>query len=361
MDDMRVLPTYSNVTDPFEAYAGRMSEVCDQFQQRFASTSFESPVNGHPIVVYHDNTPEAESYLSSLMHLRCQNLRDNRTGTIVWVDRGSVNEHIPFPPFKEHQYTGYGQRGFTQKKDWKFLHAPTVGLEMGYHPPTKRGFVITNGMDHLSIYDRATPFQSVIHWMLEPSGWHMAHAAVVGANGKGAMLVGSSGSGKSTTALSCLVHPEMDYLCDDKCMLSLDPDPQAFAIFNAVKLNHDVKDWFPFFNDIIVGKDEIAKKGKNLAFLYPKYRDNMVKSLPIQTILIPRMGSATSYGISPARAADAFRVFGPSTSIWVPLSGPSNFRFLREFTEKLPCYFLDLHPEIAINAQIIKRHLEEMK
>jgi hypothetical protein len=341
----------------FDAYANRMWQLFETYRDRYSSTCFRTPVEDRPLIIHHEETSQAVDYLSSLMHLRSEVCPTSGIGTIVWVDRSRVNEQIPYPPFTESQYNGYGQRGFIRSNDWKFLHAPTIGLEIGYHLSTKSGIVVTNGVRHLSIYDRATPFQSIIHWMLEEAHWHMGHAAVIGFQGKGALLVGNSGSGKSTTALSCLVNVDMQYLCDDKCMLSLDPVPRAFAIYNAVKLNHDVKDRFPFFNDMVVGTDEFAKKGKNLAFLYPDLKDKMVTTLPISTILIPRIKPGIEYGISPASPADAFRVFGPSTSIWVPLSGPANYRFLRTFTERVPCYFLDLHPDLEKNASIIMRHL----
>jgi hypothetical protein len=341
----------------FDAYAHRMRQLFETYRDRYSTTCFTTPVEARPLIIHHEGSPQALDYLSSLMHLKREDHSTGGIGSIVWVDRSRLNEYIPSPPIAQDQYNGYGQRGFLHWNDWKLLHAPTIGLEIGYHIPTKSGVVVTNGGGHLSIYDRATPFQSIIHWILEDAGWHMAHAAVIGYEGEGALLVGNSGSGKSTTALSCLVNPDMQYLCDDKCMLSLDPEPRAFAIYNAVKLNHDVKDRFPFFNDMIVGTDEFAKKGKNLAFLYPELKDKMVTTLPISSILIPRIKSGIKHGISPASPADAFRVFGPSTSIWVPLSGPSNYRFLRSFTERIPCFYLDLAPDLQLNAKTMKDHL----
>jgi hypothetical protein len=340
-----------------DAYVQQMQEVYELYKNQYVTTRFRMPVEGSRLIIHHDGSAQAVNYFSSLMHLKCDEASGVEAGSIVWVDRSQSAGEIPSPPLADDQYTGYGQRGFIHWKDWKFLHAPTIGLEIWYHIPSHSGVVVTRGVEELSIYDRATPFQSIIHWILEDAGWHMAHAAVVGFQGKGALLVGNSGSGKSTTALTCLMNPELQFLCDDKCMLSLDPNPRAFAIYNAVKLNHDVKDRFPFFNKMIVGTDEFAKKGKNLAFLYPEFKDKTVTRLQINSILIPRINTHGPFGISPASPAAAFRVFGPSTSIWVPLSGPSNYRFLRSFTEKIPCYYLDLAPELQRNAACIKDHL----
>jgi hypothetical protein len=344
-----------------DAYALHMQQVHDFYTERYNSTSFSMPVKGTRMIIYHEDSAEAANLFSSLMHLRCDETNGIQIGSVVWVDRSRLSGEIPSPPIAHDQYTGYGQRGFIQWNEWKFLHAPTIGLEICYHIPSHSGVLVTRGVEELSIYDRATPFQSIIHWILEDAGWHMAHAAVVGFQGKGALLVGNSGSGKSTTALTCLMNPEMQFLCDDKCMLSLDPVPGAFAIYNAVKLNNDVKDRFPFFNKMIVGTDEFAKKGKNLAFLYPDLKEKTVTRLQVNSILIPRLNTQGQFGISPASPAAAFRVFGPSTSIWVPLSGPSNFRFLRSFTEKIPCFYLDLAPELQLNAERIKDHLMGFK
>ncbi|MCB0148415.1 MAG: hypothetical protein KDE01_12280, partial [Caldilineaceae bacterium] len=66
----------------------------------------------------------------------------------------------------------------------------------------------------------------------------------------GVLLVGNTGAGKSTTALALLEQrnghsPALRYLSDDKCLVRLRPQVEAFALFNSAKLKADMLDRFP--------------------------------------------------------------------------------------------------------------------
>ena len=56
----------------------------------------------------------------------------------------------------------------------------------------------------LPFWEIASPFRILFHWWAQSWGGQVAHAAAVGVNGRGVLLAGKSGSGKSTAALACL-------------------------------------------------------------------------------------------------------------------------------------------------------------
>jgi hypothetical protein len=181
----------------------------------------------------------------------------------------------------------------------------------------------------------------------------------VGTAAGGVLLVGNTGAGKSTTALSCLAQEGIKYLSDDKCLVRLDPTPQACAIFTSAKLKADMLERLPHFRAGMVGWDDNAKGGKGLVFLHPTYADHMLTSFPIKALLLPAVTHSTEALLRSVAPGAIFRQLGPSTVIWLPGAEADNYRFTAELTRRLPCYQLDLALEPARNIAAIRGLLDE--
>lgn len=87
--------------------------------------------------------------------------------------------------------------------------------------------------------DRA-PFRTFIGWWATDLGMAMMHASCVATDRGAALVAGSSGSGKSTTAMTCVLAG-FSFLCDDACIVDLDaPEgPVVHAIYGRSKLEPD--------------------------------------------------------------------------------------------------------------------------
>ena len=59
-------------------------------------------------------------------------------------------------------------------------------------------------IDGVTRWDRAAPLRTALHFALAAPGRQLVHAACVGVDGRGVLLAGPGGSGKSTTTLACL-------------------------------------------------------------------------------------------------------------------------------------------------------------
>jgi hypothetical protein len=302
-----------------------------------------------------------EATLPALSHLLADAALDASPAiTFHLWDGASTGVYPPTPPFSAENYRRYGQRAVAHDGPISIMHAPVAGHLFAYDRSTRQGYFWVKDASQLSIYERAAPVQTLFHWALAEFGWQTVHAAAVGTVAGGVLLVGDSGAGKSTTALSCLAQQGLRLLSDDKCLVRLEPEPQAFALFSSAKIKADMLERLTHFRGLLAGWDSDDRANKGLIFLHPAYADHMVTTFPVKALLLPEVAHRDEALICPAAPGDLFRQLGPSTVIWLPGAEGENYRFTAALTRRLPCYRIKLATKPQVNVDAIRRLLEEL-
>lgn len=267
----------------------------------------------------------------------------------------------PPPPFTLEDYRRYGQRAVAHDGIRSLMVAPTAGQLFAYDRASHQGYFWAEDANQLTIYERAAPVQTLFHWALAEAGWQIVHAAAVGNVSGGVLLIGSTGAGKSTTALSCLAQDGLHFLSDDKCLVRLEPAPQAYALFSSAKIKGDMLPRLPHFQPLLTGWDAHTKANKGLVFLHPTYADSMVTSFPVKALLLPQVAHRAEAAIHAAAPGDVFRQLGPSTVIWLPGAEAENYRFTATMVRRLPRYRIELAEDPQVNVDAIRRLLEALE
>jgi hypothetical protein len=107
-------------------------------------------------------------------------------------------------------------------------HAPS-GLLCMWDRHTQTALYWVRQAENLPFWEIASPFRILFHWWAQSWGGQVAHAAAVGVESRGVLVVGKSGSGKSTAALACLRHG-LEFAGDDYVLLTNDPVSVAYRI-----------------------------------------------------------------------------------------------------------------------------------
>lgn len=111
----------------------------------------------------------------------------------------------------------------------------------------------------------------------------LIHGAVVGVNGKGALITAQGGGGKSTLSVSCMLAG-MDFVADDYFLVNRHGALQAFPLYKIVKLHVDmaarIKPNLPVVwrDDSRNGKQTLDVSGCRICSM-----------LPIHAIVLPRI------------------------------------------------------------------------
>lgn len=132
---------------------------------------------------------------------------------------------------------------------------------------------------YLPYWSRSSPLRTMFGWVLEGRGRQLIHAAAVATVDGAALIVGSGGAGKSTTALTCLAAG-MDFLGDDYVVVSSDP-PMVHSLYSTAKIAdtaHPAVQLFPALPSS--PGDE-----KTVLQLHPTASVRMLRSTPLRVVV----------------------------------------------------------------------------
>lgn len=266
--------------------------------------------------------------------------------------------------------TGLGAPGawhfpVTQRGHLERLHEqPALGLTARFDPDTRTWRVLslprrlavvwTADAAALPEWEDAAPLRDIIHWASAPEPWLLVHAACVGAGGRGALLAGAGGSGKSTTTAACVLAG-MQTTGDD--FVLTDPGGgAAHALYDTIKLGPDSLDMLPGWAGAIAnpGRDADQKARIHLRRARP---DSLAPTLKLDALLLPTISGAPRTAIAPAPPGEAVRALVPSTAFLLRGGAAASIRKAGALARALPAFRLSLGRDPAEAAAFIAAFL----
>jgi hypothetical protein len=205
---------------------------------------------------------------------------------------------------------------------------------------------------------RGTPLRVLLHWWLSARGKQLVHGAAVATDAGGVLITARSGSGKSTTALSC-VAAGMAYAGDDYVIVGPDP-PHAANVYCTAKIAATQLRLFPWADDMIANR-EALDEDKALIVLRGRYRDRIVDGFPLRAILIPSITGRPVSRVRPASAASALAALAPTTLLFHPRGGAPELKALSALVQALPAYVLECGTDVPELPSVISAFLERSR
>ncbi len=210
----------------------------------------------------------------------------------------------------------------------------------------------------LPVFERAAPLKIILHWWLRERGLPLIHAGAIGTGDGAVLLVGATGTGKSTSTLACL-SAGLQYISDDRCVLALNPQPRALCLYNAAKLRHDQMQRFPQLLPAVTPNNLPAEE-KALVFVHQYAPEQLATALPIRALLLARLAHRPETTSGPVSPAQVWRELSTSSLVYQPGMAQDELRLMAELVRRLPCYQLNLGTELQqippIIARIIAAH-----
>lgn len=236
----------------------------------------------------------------------------------------------PFPPLPE-------PAGRRVDPDGCFAAWETHWV-FGFDPADRRGFFQLPAGAPLPAWSLAHPMLKLLHAWLRGRGVQVVHGAVVGAGGRGLLIVGRGGAGKSTLAVRGALAG-LDYLGDDYVGLR-HADRRAFGLYRGAKLEPThLEARVPAARALRLPAVEGLPKRLLRLPLTP-----LPAGLPIVGLVLPEVdgGAPRPEPVGPGRA---LRALAPSTLLQLP-GFDEDFGVLAELVRALPAWRLPLGPDL---------------
>jgi hypothetical protein len=263
----------------------------------------------------------------------------------LW-DETSTGVDIPPPPWRLRDVTVRGDvRGLARGPIRVQVDTEHRMLAL-WHVGERRGIVWAAEVDPMPYWVRAAPLRSILSWGLSAEGRHLVHAAAVGDDRAGALIIGPAGSGKSTTAAACLLAG-LGFVGDDTVLAETAPVPRAVGLYASAKVS--VSGLSLLKIDQSEGEADGAKFVLDVARLRPT---GFRRSAAISVIILPRVTSGR-LTLRRMTQMDALRALAPSTILQHPGDGAVGMAVSSALVQRIPAYVLELGSDIEAVAPAI--------
>ncbi len=205
-------------------------------------------------------------------------------------------------------------------------------------------------------WDWAAPMRAIFHWWLGERGMIQVHGGAVGIEAGGALVVGSGGSGKSTTTLACL-ESGLAYAGDDFVAIAPHPSPYVHSLYSTGKLESHHLQRFPGLIEAVANPE---REPGEKAIVYPVHNrvGLATTGFPLRAVLVPRVAGTPSTRVVPISAAAALQALAPSTIFQLHPPQVEGLRVMAAIVRDVPCYSLELGTEIDRIPSVIAELLE---
>lgn len=339
-----MIPAASTATEQFAA------ATFDAFDDAFAASTVGSgqrlALAGHELAVRYIAPSLATRFRPTLAHLERTDATDPVDADLeidCW-DRALTDVMPPPPPWTLDDYLPENRiRGHVDGRV-RATFDPTARILCLYDRDRRRALVHTATSDGVPRWMDRAPFRTILTWWAADRGLALMHASAVAGPDGAVVLAGTSGAGKSTTALACLAAG-MDIVGDDACVVSTEPEPRVWSLYRLAKLEPDALRMLPSLAALATDRHY------EQTLIDPGTRHRA--SVPLRAILLPQVTGRRESRVVPVRATEAMRILGPTTLLEGGGLVGDALGTLAGVARQVPCFRLELGTDLdGVVAQV---------
>ncbi len=293
----------------------------------------------------------ADAYTPALAHLAHDAHHSSGVADLAircW-ERAATGVAPPPPPWTLEDFLPGGRiRGLPQHRVRVTYDGWTRTLAV-YDREAREAFVHVADAATIPAWVTRSPLRNVLTWWAGDQGLAFLHAGAV-AEPRGAVaLAGASGSGKSTTALTCFADG-WRMLGDDACIATTGAAPSLFPVYGFAKLERDALERLPELREHVV--DPAAEQ---LLVAPPLWCG---PAPPLRALVLPRIAGTVDTAVVPITRSEALRVLVPGSLLEGHGAGGTALQALSQLVQRVPCYRLELGTDRGRVVAAVRRVLD---
>lgn len=199
------------------------------------------------------------------------------------------------------------------------------------------------------------PLHMEFSWWAQRTGYTFLHSAAIGVKGKGVLISGAGGSGKSTLSMTALLAG-MDFLSDDYLLVKMEERPTAVRLYSTGYLKEDMLVRLPEYKEGVFWSSR--ERDKSLVRL-ESFGSQIVDCLPLYAVIIPNI----------AHAEEPVITRNPDVRKLIPLLSSTSYQNrelknrdvffgMMQLLRNLPAFDFILTDDIRRNAEYLKEWVE---
>jgi hypothetical protein len=247
----------------------------------------------------------------------------------------------------EKLLTGANFRGFffVDGNIWEF-----------YDGDGKRGASIAPTADAYPPWEASAPIIKLLNWIYVGLGLRIVHAATLGADGRGVLIVGGGGAGKSGLTLAGVVAG-LDSVGDDYVLIDPREQPTAYPVFRFAKQDSSGcrrLGLSRFLDDL----GPLNRQGKHEFDFACFGRGKRAELLKINAILIANLTDRQDTAIRPVSRRNVMLALAPAGTLQLPGDRMTSTRLFADLVRQLPCYTIEIGRNPDHSAGAVAEFLE---
>ncbi|TIN27547.1 MAG: serine kinase [Mesorhizobium sp.] len=248
---------------------------------------------------------------------------------------------IPEPAkWGDAHFTEHGFAKRLAEAGFRGHHFHDLDFWQFYDPQRRVGVQLMASTDAFPPWEPGAPLRAFLHWEYAARGMRLAHAGTLGANGKGVLLAGAGGAGKSGTVAAGLLNG-LDSVGDDYVLIDLANGVSAHPLFSTLK--QDPQGFARLgLKHRLPAHSPLNWQGKHTFHIGDIAPRPVPATLDIVALVVPHISGGGTSSIVPVPRRDAMIALAPSGIAQMPGERESGFRFFSDLTRLLPCYRLSL-------------------
>ena len=260
--------------------------------------------------------------------------------------------------FLPKQIAGSGERFVYNSEEGRFAGSVLHGFFSLYSSKKNETYIWLCNDKHSVESFISHPFHMELSWWAQRQNMTFLHSAAVGFGGKGVLLSGAGGSGKSTLSLSALLSG-MDFLSDDYLLIEKkEKETIAIRLYTTGYMKEDILKALPEFRKDIIWF--CREREKSLVSL-DAFENKIIGSLSLQAVVIPHIVHATVPEI--IKTADVRKLVPLLSSTSYQnreLKNKKVFLDMMQLLRNLPAYDFMLTDDIRRNAEFLKQWVKAL-
>jgi hypothetical protein len=226
------------------------------------------------------------------------------------------------------------------------------GVWKFYDVERKIGVQLTQSRQTLPLWDATAPLRQHLHWLLDEKDQRLAHAATLGLDGKGLVMFGAGGAGKSGTTLAGL-SVGLKTAGDDYVALGIDDTCFARSLFRVVKQDRSGLARIPHLQQQTAHMD-VNWRGKVMFDPDEFYAEPFVGELALGAVVLPRIAHLAEPVLQRIKPREVMLALMTSNLHQFPAEHDRGMSFYAELLRRLPSFRLDLSPDAEKNGRLLK-------